>query len=529
MSLCINPQCLQPRNPDNLLFCQACGSELLLNGRYRVVKKLGGGGFGKTFTVLDRSGEARVLKILTNNHPKAVELFQREADVLTHLLHPGIPKVEADGYFVYFPRNSQTPIHCLVMEQIEGLDLREYIYQRGNQPIDEKLAIAWLNELTQILHQVHAQNFFHRDIKPANIMLRVDGGLALIDFGTARQITGTYLAKQAAGGVTGIVSTGYTPPEQIHGQAVQQSDFFALARTFVFLLTATDPALLYDVNTDSLNWRDRNRFVSPEFADLIDGMMARLPQHRPTSTEEILQRLQVVANQGQTRLNIAPTHLNQPTQLLQDIELQAVQPTIIQKKRHFLYQWMLASVVGIGMGLFLRSLVSAAVYSMVGQYAGFRYAMLSAVVTVLPIEMMQWMALHKRISWDFWSIAEISLAVLIGLVMGTAIGRVLLLEMGQLIGSILGIFTATAIAKWFILRGQLKRTFLWLMMSMVAIPTSLIMGVITGLLSYWLLLQIWLPSSSLTVSFAMGIAVSGFFWSSMSGIAIAILLRHRKV
>ncbi|MEA5565301.1 right-handed parallel beta-helix repeat-containing protein [Anabaena sp. UHCC 0399] len=293
MSLCINPRCTNPENPDNILFCQACGSELLLEGYYRVVSFLGGGGFGKTFVVYDaRTQTTKVLKILTNNHPKAIELFQREAQVLTHLNHPGIPKVEANGYFIYFSRNSQEPLHCLVMEKIEGLDLGAYLTQREYRPIDQKLALQWLKEAVTILQQVHQQGLFHRDIKPSNIMLRADGRLALIDFGTARSITQTYIAKQSIGQVTGVVSAGYTPSEQINGQAVQQSDFFALGRTFVYLLTGKEPtdSLIYDGYSDELRWREHTTIL-PQFADLLDQMMARLPNQRPQNTQLILQKL----------------------------------------------------------------------------------------------------------------------------------------------------------------------------------------------------------------------------------------------
>jgi len=119
MCLCINPHCSNPDNSDDMLFCQSCGSELLLEGLYRVYRKLGECGLGKTYEVSDvRSSYSKVLKILTNNQPKAVELFQQEAEVLKTLDHPGIPKVEQDDYFVYFPRASQKPLHCLVMEKI---------------------------------------------------------------------------------------------------------------------------------------------------------------------------------------------------------------------------------------------------------------------------------------------------------------------------------------------------------------------------------------------------------------------------
>ncbi|WP_017655784.1 pectinesterase family protein [Fortiea contorta] len=294
MSLCINTHCQKPQNLDDELFCQSCGSELLLQGRYRVIRQLGGGGFGLTFEITEvRSQIPKVLKVLINNQQKAVELFQQEAQVLSQLDHPGIPKVEQDGYFTYFPRNSQNPIHCLVMEKIVGMDLQKWMENRSLRPIDQTLAAQWLRELVTILHQVHIQNFFHRDIKPPNIMLRATGELALIDFGTARQVTQTYWLAQAQGQVTGIISSGFTPAEQMNGQAIPQSDFFALGRTLVYLLTGKQPtdSSIYNSYTDEIQWRNLVPNISPQLANLIDQMMARVPNQRPANTQAILQQL----------------------------------------------------------------------------------------------------------------------------------------------------------------------------------------------------------------------------------------------
>lgn len=143
MSLCINPSCSKPHNQGNLIFCQTCGSQLLLEDCYRVMAEIGCGGFAKTYEV-DDCGTAKVLKVLHNTHGKAVELFQQEADVLQRLHHPGIPRVNRDGYFTFLPRNSSIPLHCLVMEKIEGMNLEEYLIQRQNQPISEHAALRWL-------------------------------------------------------------------------------------------------------------------------------------------------------------------------------------------------------------------------------------------------------------------------------------------------------------------------------------------------------------------------------------------------
>ncbi|WP_427162185.1 protein kinase domain-containing protein [Aliinostoc sp. HNIBRCY26] len=291
MILCINPQCPNPQNNNHALFCQSCGSELLLEGRYQVTGFLGGGGFGKTYEVVERNGAKKVLKILLNTHPKAISLFQKEGQVLSQLDCPGIPR--GDKYFTFLPNNAQESLHCLVMEKIEGLNLEQYMYQRQSRPINQDLALEWLQQLFNILHEVHGQNFFHRDIKPSNIMLRADGQLVLIDFGAAREVTQTYVIKQAAGQVTGINSPGFTPPEQLNGQAVVTSDFFAIGRTFVYLLTGKFPndQDIYDPNKDEINWRNYATDVSPGLATLIDELMRRSPGQRPQNTGVILRRL----------------------------------------------------------------------------------------------------------------------------------------------------------------------------------------------------------------------------------------------
>jgi serine/threonine protein kinase len=297
MSLCINPQCPKPDNSDTILFCEACGSELLLKGRYRAMCKLGEGGFGIAYEVTKAgSNVPEVLKVLTYDDPKAIELFQQEAKVLSELDHPGIPKVEQNSYFVYHPKDSQVPIHCFVMEKIVGMDLHNYMENCGQRPIEQRLAIDWLKEVVTILGKVHDKNFFHRDIKPPNIMIRASGELVLIDFGTARKVTTTVLEQK--GGVTQIVSEGYTPQEQIVGDAIiPQSDFFALGRTFVALLTGKEPLNLYDSFYGEVRWRNHAPEVSPLLANLIDEMMAHKPSHRPANTHVILQRLSEIESE----------------------------------------------------------------------------------------------------------------------------------------------------------------------------------------------------------------------------------------
>lgn len=293
MIYCINPNCEAPENLDNQLFCQACNSDLGLNRKYKVLEQLGGGGFGTLWEVRDRSGTAKVLKVLRLNDPEAISLFEQEATVLQRLNHPGIPKVDPDdGYFSFQPNGSQEPLHCIVMEKIPGQNLQDWLEdQEQERPLDGELAVKWLQQLVEILHEVHKQQFFHRDIKPTNIMLRSDGQLALIDFGTVKEITHRYTESRQPQG-TVIYSRGYTPAEQENGRTVEQSDFFALGRSFVHLLTGKHPLDFYDANTGELRWREAAPDISPKLADLIDRLMARLPGDRPANTQEILDELE---------------------------------------------------------------------------------------------------------------------------------------------------------------------------------------------------------------------------------------------
>ena len=291
MSYCINPNCRHPENLNNTInFCQSCGSKLLIDERYRVLSVLGQGGFGKTFEVRDRDGTRKVLKVLTYIEPLGVELFQREANVLQRLKHPGLPKVEPDGYFTFKPNDTTNSLHCLVMEKIEGQDLLKWLEMQNYQPITSEQAIDWLTQLTEILNLVHNQNYFHRDIKPQNIMCRSNGKLVLIDFGAVREFTET--VQRTSGEVTRISSAGYTPAEQKNGKAEPRSDFFALGRTFVYLLTAQQPINLQeDPRSGKLIWRTFATGASKPLADLVDDLMAHFPNGRPKDTQVLLQRL----------------------------------------------------------------------------------------------------------------------------------------------------------------------------------------------------------------------------------------------
>jgi serine/threonine protein kinase len=301
MSLCINPNCQNPAASlsQNNPFCQDCGSDLLIHGCYRAVRLIGEGGFAKTYEVLE-GGIPRVLKVLLPCHSsnqKAVELFQQEAVILSRLNHSGIPKITSNGCFTFLPRGQQNaPLHCFVMEKISGVDLEVWMEDRKGQVILLDLALDWLKQLSQLLNLIHQQQYFHRDIKPSNIMLRPNGQLVLIDFGAAREMTNTYMAKMVRGSVlTSIGSPGYIPPEQANGKGVPQSDFFSLGRTFVYLLTGQSPSNFPESpTTGRMIWHSSAPKIPTLLLEFVDQLMSSFVGNRPKNAQEILQKLQQI-------------------------------------------------------------------------------------------------------------------------------------------------------------------------------------------------------------------------------------------
>ena len=293
---CINPSCKKRQNQDDSTQCLTCHTPLLIQEKYRLLKslrELDERGNTEIFEV-DARGTPKVLKVLQDpKNPKLLEMFEREARTLQRLQHPGVPRVELDGYFT-FVLNDGKKLHCLVMEKFEGQNLEQWL--KKNEPISQALAVDWLRQLTTILGILHQNELFHRDIKLSNIMLKPDGQLALIDFGMVRKMTYTYFAKVSDSHsyeATSIVSAGYSPPEQMNGKAVPQSDFYALGRCFVHLLTGVHPLNFpEDRQTGKLIWYDSNKPpVDIWLADLIDDLIAPLLRHRPLNTQEILQHL----------------------------------------------------------------------------------------------------------------------------------------------------------------------------------------------------------------------------------------------
>ncbi len=134
---------------------------------------------------------------------KALEMFGREAAILASLDHERIAAVRD-----YFVENGR---HYIVLEHIDGIDLRRFVREQGAQSAE--VVLRWLSEMTDILIYLHNHEppVVHRDVTPDNIVLARDGHLSLIDFGAANNLVGT-----ATGTLVGKQS--YISPEQFRGQ-----------------------------------------------------------------------------------------------------------------------------------------------------------------------------------------------------------------------------------------------------------------------------------------------------------------------
>lgn len=295
MSYCLNPDCHKPHNPVGTNICQTCGSNLLVGQRYRALKLLGQGGFGKTFLAIDEDKSSKPLCVVKqflpvgvllaqgkNGVQKAAQLFEQEAERLAQLgKHPQIPQLLA--YFIQDNRQ------YLVQEFIEGQNLAHILNTEG--AFSEKQIRDLLKSLLPVLDFIHTHQVIHRDVKPENIIRRPDGQLVLVDFGAAKLATRTALALTG----TAIGSAGYAAPEQARGKAFLTSDLYSLGVTCIHLLTQVDPFDLYSDSQDAWVWRDylNNNRVTRQLGQILDKMLERATSRRYQSAAQILKDLQV--------------------------------------------------------------------------------------------------------------------------------------------------------------------------------------------------------------------------------------------
>ncbi len=291
MTCCLNPACHNPSHPDGVNFCSSCGVPLIvLRNRYRPIKTLGGGGFGKTYLAedIDKLNEHCVIKQFapqvqgTASLNKATELFEQEAKRLQQLgKHPQIPTLLA-----YFNEDNRL---YLVQEFIDGQNLLKELQNQGN--FTEQQIRELLLDLLDILKTVHQQKVIHRDIKPENIIRDSNGKLVLIDFGASKQLTATVMTSQG----TTIGSFGYAPLEQMQGgEAYPASDLYSVGATFFHLLTGIHPWELWKRQGYGWvgSWRQHlPQPVSQELGQILDKLLHEEHRQRYHSAEEVLQAL----------------------------------------------------------------------------------------------------------------------------------------------------------------------------------------------------------------------------------------------
>ncbi len=263
----------------------------VLNQRYQILSLLGDGKYGNTYLAADqnRSQSRCILKEIqlqaeqTQVRLEAKKLFESEAQLLYNLgNHDQIPKLLDD-----FQENQS---FYLVSEYVDG-DPLSYEINSG-YPWSEAVAIAFLEDVLQILNFVH-QQAIHFDIKPSNLIRRAsDGKIVLVDFGSVKQIATLVLNYQGQLSITGVVGTpGYMPEEQKSGQARPNADLYALGMTTIQGLTGKLPTeLTPDPNTGEINWK-KFASVSPRFAAILNQMAHPYVRARYDSAQQVLEAL----------------------------------------------------------------------------------------------------------------------------------------------------------------------------------------------------------------------------------------------
>ncbi|MEH1865448.1 MAG: serine/threonine-protein kinase [Nostoc sp.] len=284
----------------------------LIDNRYIIQKLLGQGGLGRTYLAFDtrRFNEACVLKEFApigtgeSGLEQYRNLFKREAKILHQLQHPQIPKFlacfEGDGRLF------------LVQEYVDGKTYSRLLgeLQRQGRNFSEDEVIQWLKNLLPVLEYVHQHNIIHRDISPDNIMLPDGKDLpVLIDFGVGKQIADMNEGRSSnhqvtfVGKMSLVGKVGYAPREQISlGLCSASSDLYALGVTAIVLLTGRDPSLLMDQYSLEWNWRYYT-YVSDEFAQVLDCMLADRPNKRYQTAREVIKDLERI---GEPEVEISP-------------------------------------------------------------------------------------------------------------------------------------------------------------------------------------------------------------------------------
>lgn len=264
---------------------------------FQILSKIGQGAMAVVFKAkqlsLDRIVAIKVLPKRLSENAEFVERFYREGRAAARLNHPYIVQAydvgESNGY------------HYFVMEYIDG----DTIYDRitGDRPMEESHALSIIIQCARALGHAHSQGLIHRDVKPKNIMLTKSNDVKLADMGLAREVGDYATAAAEAGRAYG--TPYYISPEQIRGEINIdcRADIYALGATFYHMVAgkvpfdgSTPSAVMHKHLKEPLVPPDHlNNKLSSGIGEIIEVMMAKSPEDRYPSTEELLADLEAVA------------------------------------------------------------------------------------------------------------------------------------------------------------------------------------------------------------------------------------------
>ena len=290
----------------------------LLHKRYRIVEILGQGGMGSVYRAVDENlGVDVAVKENLFTTDEYARQFRLEAVILANLRHPNLPRVT--DHFVIGDQGQY-----LVMDYIEGEDLRQRMERMGNITEDEAILIG--AAICDALAYLHTRKppILHRDLKPGNIKITPDGHIFLVDFGLAKVLHGSQATTTGARAMT----PGYSPPEQ-YGTARTDSrtDIYSLGATLYAALSGIIPedglARAMD-NTQLTPLRKRNSKVSRRLAVAIEKAMGIDPAERFQNAEDFKRAL--LGSKTKTQLLPGDYMIDPPpAEVIEDLHQDAIE------------------------------------------------------------------------------------------------------------------------------------------------------------------------------------------------------------
>ena len=283
------------RRPPHTLPTGKLVTGFMLKLRYRIINRVGQGGFSAVYKAVDTQFSNRLVAIKEMSLSKfsshetfqASYVYHQEVSMLANLTHPNLPRI-----YDNFPHAGRW---YLVMDFIEGETLDQYLYETmsGNIAIQKVLDIGI--QLCNVLGYLHTRKppIIFRDLKPSNIMRTPEGHLFLIDFGIARH----FKVGQARDTIP-FGTLGYSAPESAYTQSNPRSDIYSLGVTLHELLTASDPTH-HPIQLGSLH--SDSRFIPTELENLIVQMLDTVPRKRPEDMAVIKHRIQSIQFQWTMR------------------------------------------------------------------------------------------------------------------------------------------------------------------------------------------------------------------------------------